>query len=183
MKRVYCSAVQLVTSCWQITRWLRVVGTNSHADPKVCKSCCHKTTWAIDGFRWRHAYVEVWLLLRGSYLGGPPCVPNVLRSMGKTQPTHAFPLVTLPVRSPRDKFWPSIWSEKSTFRCCWLHPHATSPHRDTASRNSPTLFRTQCLCCLWTFWYVSAYIMDSHESWLHRVLRLMSHYCVIVSSI
>ena len=34
---------------------------------------------------------------------GQPRVPNVLRSMGKTRHTHAFPLVTPPVRSPCDK--------------------------------------------------------------------------------
>ena len=31
----------LYLMCWMD---LRVVGTNNHADPKVC---CHKTTWAI----------------------------------------------------------------------------------------------------------------------------------------
>ena len=41
-------------------------------------------------------------------LGGQPRIPNVLRSMGKTRPTHEFPLVTPPIRFPRDKFWPSL---------------------------------------------------------------------------
>ena len=37
--------------------------------------------------------------------------------------------------------------KKSAFSCCLLHPCATFLHWDTASRNSPVLFRTQCLCC------------------------------------
>ena len=62
---------------------------------------------------------------------------------------NAFPFLTPLVRSPCDKFWPSLYCEKSAFSCCVLHPCAIFPHWDTASRNSPVHFRTQCLCCLW----------------------------------
>ncbi len=88
---------------------------------------------------WRHAYADVGLLLRGSYLGEHTRTPKVLHSMGKCQLRLVLPRITPPMKLPHAIDRPILSHEESAFSCRLFHPPDSFPRRDTEHWSQPPI--------------------------------------------